>query len=260
MASDYDDVIRKIGRRAAFSHWPKASGWALAYQGSAMLLSNAYLLWLIVHRLVSPVGLAIFCLAELLLLSTMAWVEHVPVPQEKRFRTHQHGVLGSSSLVGRFFAGVFRCLFAVFWLSVTYGFSVWADGNLLLFAYERNALNVLVELNIVWPLLLSAVFGLIAMLGDWRLWQRRGGLFVPEMAQPSAPKTLTLFVAPIPAAMACFSYIDDDPNFALFAWCAAFIAIKSLFEVVMLGLEIFGMWIIDSTRTETPEPAALPQT
>jgi len=46
--------------------------------------------------------------------------------------------------------------------------------------------------------------------------------------------------------MALFTYIDDDGNTALFAWCMTFLAIKCLFELGMLGLEVFGLYILDS--------------
>jgi hypothetical protein len=251
--ADGYSIIRRIQKRAAVEHWPKPSAGALVYQAGATVLSNGYLAWLVLQRQLSPVALALFCVCELLLLAVMSKVERIPVPRHARFPTHDHGLLGSDNVFGRLLAGVLRCLFAAVWLSLTYGFSLWADENLGLVFADRDALDVLARLHVLGPLFLCVVLALGAMIGDWRLWRRRGILFVPESAAPTVPKTLSLFLAPIPAAMACFTFIDDDPSFALFAWCVAYLAIKCLCELGMLGLEIFGMWILGAAKDDVPE-------
>jgi len=114
-------------------------------------------------------------------------------------------------------------------------------------------------LNTLWPLLLSAVLAWIAMIGNWQIWQRRGGAFVPEMAQPIMPKILTVFLAPLFATIALFTYIDDDANTALFAWCMTYLGVKCLLEVGMIGLQLFGLYILNSVPT-TEELGVSPAT
>jgi len=245
-------MIRRIAQRARREHWPKPNIAALVYQGGAMVLSNAYLLMLVDRDQLSPVALATFCLAELLLLMLIARIELIPVPRAARFDGAHHAVLGADgktsflgSLAG-FIGNLIVWVFMSIWLGAVYAFSLFADPNLELFVSGAGPLEVLAGLNTLWPLLLSAVLALIAMIGNWQIWQRRGGAFVPEMAQPIMPKVLTVFLGPLLATMALFNYLDDDGNFALFAWCMTYLVVKCLLEVGMIGLQLFGLYILDS--------------
>ena len=252
-------MIRRIAQRARREHWPKPNLSALVYQGGAMALSNAYLLKLVLRDQLSPVALATFCLAELVLLMLIARIELIPVSRAARFDGQHHAVLGAGakgSFLGSLFGSLFVCAFMSIWLGAVYAFSLFADPNLELFISGAGPLEVLVRLHVLWPLLLSAVFALIAMIGNWLIWQRRGGTFVPEMAQPIMPKILTVFLAPLFATMALFTYIDDDGNFALFAWCMTFLGIKCLFELGMIGLQVFGLYILNSLPPTQAQVAA----
>jgi hypothetical protein len=257
-----DSMIRRIAERARREHWPKPYLSALVYQGGAMVFSNAYLLMLVQRDQLWPVALATFCLAELLLLMLIARVELIPVPRAARFDGTHHALLGAGgkssflgSLVG-FIGNLVVWVFISIWFGAVYAFSLFADPNLELFVSGAGPLEVLARLNALWPLLLSVVLALIAMIGNWQIWQRRGGAFVPEMAQPIMPKILTVFIAPLFATMAMFTFIDDDGEFALYAWCITFLGIKCLLEVGMIGLQLFGLFILDSLPPTQAQIAA----
>ena len=259
-------IIRRLRQRATREHWPKASIAALAYQGIAMAAVNAYLLWLAWHAQISPLSLAVFSVGELFVLAVFARVELIPVPRAQRFSAQQHALLGAEQRSG-IFGRLFVCVFIAVWVTLVYAFCLSVDVNLLrLFVADHDSLDVnlillvsahdpldvLTQLHVLWPLLLTAALAVVAMLGDWHLWHRRGGLFVPEMAQPNTPKILTFFVAPIPAVMACFTFIDDDYRTALVAWCLGYLAIRILFELGMLALSIFGLYLLEGADLEGP--------
>ncbi|HEX6834549.1 MAG TPA: hypothetical protein VF132_13510 [Rudaea sp.] len=238
-------IMRRIAQRARREHWPMPYLAALVYQGVAMVLVDAVLIWLVWTQRWSPVCIVTFCVGELLLLMVMARIEWLAVPRDARFNGRHHALLGAEQNSG-IFGRLFVCVFMSIWLSVVYAFSLFADPNIMLFVAGAPPLEVLARLNVLWPLRLSAVLALIAMIGNGSIWHRRGGVFVPEMSQPTMPKLLTIFIAPIPATMALFTYIDSDANTALFAWCLTFLGIRCLFDIGMVGLNLLGWYILES--------------
>ena len=249
---DNERIMRRIAQRARREHWPMPNVAALVYQGVAMALGNGLLWWLVMRRLFSPLSLVMFCVAELLLLIAIARIEAIAVPRDARFDGRHHAVLGAQQERSSIFGRLFLCVFMSIWLSAVYAFGLMADPNLAALMSGARPADVLVQSHVLWPLLCSAVLASIAVIGNRRIWHRRGGVFVPEMSQPIAPKQLTIFLAPIPATMALFTYIDDDGDTALLAWCLTYLGIKCVLEIGMLGLSLFGWYILASVP---PTPA-----
>lgn len=225
--------------RALKERFPAPSGWALVYQCFALVFSNAYLAWLAFDGQATPLSLAAFNICELVMLSLIGRVELITIPRKARVAAPPQG---------GFFGQLFIWTFMLIWLTGVYAFCLMGDlENLALVARDHDVLDILARLNILWPLLLSAALAVSSMIGDWQLWHRRGGLFVPEMALPIVPKMLTLFLAPIPSMMTFFTVIDYYPDdIAVFSWCVAYLVIKCLMEFGMLIFQVIGMRMLDT--------------
>jgi len=213
--------------------FPKPGGPAAAYQCAVILLTNGYLLYLVVSGQSSPVAIAAFNICELVMLSVIGHLALVPVPKAQR--------MGDPQAVGILQRIVILALTSV-WLGFVYSISLSFDSAHI--NQVRNAHGVfeaLDDLNIVWPLLLAAVATLTATLGDLARWRAQGGMFVPQMAMSAVPKILTLVFAPIPAVLISVPFAKDHPGSQAIAWSLIYLGIKAAAELGILAWQYIGM-------------------
>jgi len=224
------DAAVQIALRERF---PKPRASAAAYQCAVILASNAYLLYLVAAGQVFPVSLVAFNVCELILLSVIAHLAQIPIPKIARLpSTDQGGILSSIFVLGFMFV----------WLGGVYSIGLVVDAKHLdALAHIAGIFAKFESLNIVTPLLMSGSLALAGVVGDWSTWHRRGGLYVSEMAMSTAPKILTLVLAPIVSAICGFAFMHQSPEFAVIAWSGAYLAVKVLSELGVFAWQCFGM-------------------
>ena len=224
------DDAAQIALRERF---PKPRASAAAYQFFVILASNAYLLYLVVVGQMSPVSLVAFNVCELILLSVIAHLAQIPIPRSARLPdTDQGGILRR----------IFVLAFIVVWLGGVYSIGLMVDAkHLTIVAHLPGIFAKFESLNIVTPLLMSGSLALVGVIGDWSTWHRRGGFYISEMAMSTAPKILTLVLAPIVSAICGFAFMHQSPEFAVIAWSGAYLAIKALSELGIFAWQCFGM-------------------
>jgi len=212
--------------------FPKPTLPAAIYQALTVVGMNAYLLYLVLAQQSSPVAIALFAVLELIVMSLIANLALIGVPQPLR--------VGSPPMPipQRVFAIVFVSagLLGIAWLGVS------NDRERVLELIRQNdPLGALRELHILWPLLASAALAASVSLGDRLRWRRTGGSFVTGTAMQAAPKFLTAVIAPIVALLLSdHAYMMDRARGAII-WCIVYLAIKSAFELLFLAAHFFGM-------------------
>jgi hypothetical protein len=212
--------------------FPKPGLAAGIYQCAVIVLTNGYLLYLVVTSQSSPVAIAAFNICELIILSVIGHLARVPIPKAQRTSDASTGVVQRIVVLGLSFM----------WLGFVYSISLAFDKE----HYEQlraagNPLVALETLNLVWPLLLVALTTLVATIGDWSYWHRHGGLFIPHMAMSGAPKILTLVFAPFPAMFIAGAFSKDHPGTMAIAWSVGYLGIKSVMELGILAFQCMGM-------------------
>lgn len=213
--------------------FPRPSAAAAAFQVAMIFLVNGYLVYLVAKGQASPVGIAVFNLAELIVLSVVSHLVLSAVPKAARF-----GDAGTGNIAQK----IVVMLLALVWLGGIYSFSVSFDTvHVAQLRDARNPLTALMELHILWPLLFSAGATVAATLTDFSRWKRKGGMFVPEYAMSGGPKILTLLIAPIPALLVSAHFQKTSLDDALLAWSATYLALKCLFELGMFAWQCLGM-------------------
>ena len=228
-----DNALEKDAELAALrKRFPKPTNAAAAFQAATILGINGYLAYLVANGSASPVSIAAFNLGELVLLSVIAHLALIPVPNESRMSDARSGPLLQKIVV---------MALGVAWLGGVYAISVSIDTpHIAQIRQAPGLLAALVSLNVATPLLtgLATAFG---TFNDLMRWRSKGGLFVPQYAMSAAPKILTLIIAPIPAVLVAAKYAKTDLAMALIVWCAVYIAIKTAFELLILAFQYFGM-------------------
>jgi hypothetical protein len=213
--------------------FPKPTNAGAAFQGATILLVNGYLVYLVAIGQLSPVGIAAFNLAELIVLSVIAHLALLAVPKASRLSDAQSG-----SLVQK----IVMMALGLAYLGGVYSFSVSIDKiHIEQLRQAPSLLDAFWSLNIAIPLLLTSLATAFATFNDLARWRGKGGIFVPQYAMSGAPKILTLIVAPIPAGLIGASYAKADLATGLIVWCAVYIGIKTLFEFLILAFQYFGM-------------------
>ena len=223
------DAAEMAALRQRFPKLPPA---AVAYQSVAIVATNAFLLYLVVAGKSSPVAIAAYGIVELIALSVIAHLALIPVPKELRVGDPDMPIVQRISVIG----------LSLIWLAGIYYVSLCVDiDRLRQTLHTAGVLTALEDLNILWPLLISAALAAFGMLGDWSDWHRRGGMFVPKLAMSAAPKILTLIVAPIPAVLIAEAWAKSHPGTAAIAWSLVYLAIKAIAELGMLAWQAIGM-------------------
>jgi hypothetical protein len=223
--------------------FPKPGAAAAVFQVATILSVNGYLVYLVATGQTSPVGIAVFNLAELVVLSAVSHLVLIAVPRDSRIGDAGTGGIAQKLIV---------MLLSLLWLDGIYWLSVSFDRAHI--AQLRNApdpLVALADLHILWPLLFSAGMIVFATLGDFARWRRKRGLFVPEYAMSAAPKILTLLLAPIPALLVSEHFQKTNLDDALLAWSATYLGLKCLFELGLFAWRCLGM----PQRERSPAPA-----
>jgi len=219
--------------RAFRQRFPRPDAFGASYQCAVILLTNAYLLYLVVIGQSSPVALVAFNVCELVMLGVIARITLLAVPAQSRVPDPDQG-----HIVQR----LFGLAFALLWLFGIYSFGLIADTTHSRDAFDvHHPIDTLARLNVLRPLLLSGIAAVVAAIGDWSLWHRRGGLFVPQMALSSAPKILTLALAPMPAAVAGVVLVESLPEIAPVAWSGVYLLVKTAAELGVLAWQYYGM-------------------
>lgn len=230
MKKTTDDAAALATLRQRF---PKPSAPAAAFQIASILASNAYLLYLVITLQASPVSLVAFNVLELILLSVIAHTVLLFVPKDARMPGAQGQPIG---------ARLFTLAFAAAWLYGVYSLSLTVDRkNLDALAHIPTWLERLQAMHILVPLALSVFLTIAGVLGDWLGWRRRGGMFIPQWAMSTAPKVLTLVLAPIAAMLCAGAFASRDPATALLVWSGAYLAVKAGSELLILVWQCLGM-------------------
>jgi len=213
--------------------FPKPSAPAAVFQCTQIVLVNAYLVYLVATAQTSPVGIAAFNLAELIVLSVVSHLVLLPVPKAARL-----GDAGAGNIVQK----ILVMALSLTWLGGIYWLSVGFDKvHIEQLRSAPNPLVAFADLHILWPLLFSAGATVAATLGDLARWRRKGGTFVPEYAMSGGPKILTLLIAPIPALLVSEHFQQTDLPAALLAWSATYLGLKCVFELGMFAWQCLGM-------------------
>ena len=220
--------------------FPKPTAAAAIYQGASILLSNVYLLYLVNTGQWSALSIVAFSVCELVVIGLMAHLALLPVPAASRMVGPDQGSIASR-------IGIW--LFMLVWLGAVYGFGLFfATNHFDAVRHGGGIVDVVQNLRILTPLILSTALTVVAMFGDWSYWRSTGGLFVPQMAMSSSPKILTLVFAPLPAAIGLAPFIHSHPEFLAIVWSLVYLAIKALMELGTLAWQYFGMPMAATTR------------
>lgn len=231
MASNKRDSAAELA--AVRQRFPKPGAPAAIYQAASILVINGYLVHLVASGQSSPVGIAVFNIGELIVLSVIAHLALIGVPKQARL-----GDDGNSNPLQK----IVVIALSLVWLSGIYYVSISFDTvHIQRLREARGVYKALDGLHILWPLLLSAVACAAATFADRLRWRRRGGIFVPEYAMSAAPKILTLVIAPIPAVLISESFLKNNLASALLAWSLVYLGIKAAFELLILAWQYFGM-------------------
>jgi len=213
--------------------FPKPGAAAAVFQVATILIVNGYLVYLVATGQASPVGIAVFNLAELVVLSVISHLVLIPVPKHARLGDAGTGNIAQKLIV---------MLLSLVWLGGIYWLSVSFDrAHIAQLRSARDPLTALMDLHILWPLLFSAGATVVATLSDLARWRRKGGTFVPEYAMSAAPKILTLLLAPIPALLVSEHFLKTSLDDALLAWSATYLGLKCVFELGMFAWQCMGM-------------------
>src|SRR5438045_5666928 len=94
LGDDMDNALEKDAELAALrKRFPKPTNAAAAFQAATILGINGYLAYLVANGSASPVSIAAFNLGELVLLSVIAHLALIPVPNESRMSDARSGPL-----------------------------------------------------------------------------------------------------------------------------------------------------------------------
>jgi hypothetical protein len=159
-----------------------------------VLASNAVVLWLLLHKGLSPAQLIALVIVETLLLIAIAWLQQRMVPrrdwleQPKPWRER-------APLIG----------FVLLWIGCAYGLTLAVlRGYGDLFAL-LTSLDAWTESRLHWSLLATLTLALIHVVGDHWHYRRLGGPFHSSVSHDAMARYLTLLLGGIPFAMPFFA-------------------------------------------------------
>lgn len=171
-----------------------AQGWlGTATSFASVLAGNAIVLHFVLDGRLRAPHLIALVMAETVLLTTIAWLQHRFVPrrdwseQPKPWRER-------AFLLG----------FLLVWLAGAYGITLAILQGYPEFIALLRSRQAWIDAGLHWPLLVTLVFGLAHAFGDDLHYRRHGGPFLSTVAHDAIARYLTLIFGGIPFAMPFF--------------------------------------------------------